>query len=227
MTKRIAIVPARGNSKRLINKNIKLFHKKPLISYSLEALKKSNLFDKIHVSTEDKKIQKIVEKMGHKIDFLRNKKLSGDKIEVKKVLEFVIDKYIKRGEFFDEVFLIFATNPFINSKDLKKAYKKYCYFKKNFSIMSVVKFNKPVEWAMKKDIKKKVLIPKFPKKIKKSSKFLDTLYYEAGMFVNYKKNYQYKKVKLSYKPYELNYLKSVDIDDLEDFKIAELLYEKN
>ncbi len=224
MIKRIAIVPARGNSKRLINKNIKLFHKKPLICHSLEAIKKTKLFDKIHVSTEDIKIAKIVEKMGHKIDFLRNKKLSGDKTEVEKVLKFVIDKYKERGEIFDEIVLIFATNPFIDSENLKKAYKKYCFYKKNFSIMSVVKFDKPIEWAMKIDKKKKILIPKFPKSIKRSSKFFDNLYYEAGMFVIYQKNYQYKKVKLSYKPYELSSIKSIDIDDLKDFKKAERLY---
>lgn len=224
MIKRIAIVPARGNSKRLKSKNIKLFHGKPLIYYSLKAIKECRMFSKIHVSTEDKKIKNIVEDMGIKVDFLRNKKLSGDKTDLEKVVKFVINQYKKKGEIFDEIFLIFATNPFIDKEILKKAYKEYCSHKKNYSLMSVVKFNKPIEWAMKKDKKKNSLIPKFPKNIKKTSKQLDTLYYEAGMFIIYQQKYQYKKIKLLYKPYELGFLKSVDIDDTQDFKAAENLY---
>ena len=224
MKKRIAIIPARANSKRLKSKNIKLFYGKPLIHYSLKAAKECNLFDKIHVSTESKNVKKIVQEMGFKVDFLRDKKLSKDKTSVEKVIKFVIDEYLKRGEIFDEIFLIFATNPFVSADNLKKAYKKYCLYKKKFSIMPVVKFNKPLEWALIKNNKKKVLKPKFPKGIKKTSKDFNELYYEAGMFIIYQKNYLYKKINLSYKAFELKYHRTVDIDNLQDFKIAQSLY---
>lgn len=224
MKKRIAIIPARANSKRLKSKNIKLFYGKPLIHYSLKAAKECNLFDKIHVSTESKNVKKIVQEMGFKVDFLRDKKLSKDKTSVEKVIKFVIDEYLKRGEIFDEIFLIFATNPFVSADNLKKAYKKYCLYKKKFSIMPVVKFNKPLEWALIKNNKKKVLKPKFPKGIKKTSKDFSELYYEAGMFIIYQKNYLYKKINLSYKAFELKYHRTVDIDNLQDFKIAQSLY---
>ena len=74
----LAIVPARGNSKRIKNKNIIKFYGKPIISYSLNFIKKSKIFDKIHVSTDSIKIKKVVENNGIKIDFLRPKKLAYD-----------------------------------------------------------------------------------------------------------------------------------------------------
>ena len=80
MIKRLAIIPARGGSKRIINKNIYNFYGKPIIYYPLRELKKSNLFESIHVSTDSDKIVKVVEKLGFKIPFKRSKKLSGDKI---------------------------------------------------------------------------------------------------------------------------------------------------
>ena len=70
--KRIAIIPARSGSVRIKNKNIKSFFNKPMISYPIDALKKSKLFEKIHISTDDTKIKKIVEKLGIKFDFLKN-----------------------------------------------------------------------------------------------------------------------------------------------------------
>ena len=93
---RLLIIPARGGSKRIKNKNIKIFHKKPVIYYPLNAAKKSKLFKKIHVSTENKKINLIVEKFGIKNDFFRDKKLSNDNIGIFKVINFVIEKYKKK-----------------------------------------------------------------------------------------------------------------------------------
>ena len=78
MIKRLAIIPARGGSKRIKNKNIKSFCGKPIIYYPLEALKKSKLFSKIHVSTDDDKILDLVENFGFKVDFKRPPNLSDD-----------------------------------------------------------------------------------------------------------------------------------------------------
>ena len=75
MTKRLLIIPARGGSKRIRNKNIKKFYKKPIIQYPLNSAKKSKLFNTIHVSTESKTIFTLVKKIGFKPDFLREKKL--------------------------------------------------------------------------------------------------------------------------------------------------------
>ena len=90
------------------------------------------MFDKIHVSTDSKKIASIVNKINIKTDFLRTKKLSQDKISIQEIIKFVVEKYSRIGLNFDEVWLFFATNPFVNSKIIKKAYDIYLKNKKNF-----------------------------------------------------------------------------------------------
>ena len=145
MVKRIAIIPARGGSKRIKNKNIKLFYGKPLIGHTLNVLKKSKLFNKIHVSTDSKKIRSVVEKYKINIDFMRNKKISRDKSPVSKVIKFVLNEYKKINQQFDEVWLVFATNPFIKEKYLNEANKLYLKNKKKYSIISVTKYNYPNE----------------------------------------------------------------------------------
>ena len=92
MVRRLLIIPARGNSKRIKNKNIKNFCGKPIIYYSLVNAKKSKLFDKIHVSTDSHKILKTVNKLGFKVDFLRSKKFSSDHAEIIDVLRFVFNE---------------------------------------------------------------------------------------------------------------------------------------
>ena len=89
MTKRILVIPARLNSVRIKNKNIKKFYGKPIIYYSIKAALKSKIFDEIHVSTESEKIKKIVEKYSVKVKFLRNKNLSNHKTKLIDVFKFV------------------------------------------------------------------------------------------------------------------------------------------
>ena len=224
MIKRLAIVPARGGSKRLINKNIKLFHNRPLIEYTLDALKKSKLFSKIHISTDSEKIAKVISKNSVKIDFFRPKNISGDRTNIDKVLKYVIERYKKLDLIFDEVWLVYATNPFIKKKFLRDAYRIYKKNKKNFSVMSVTKFNKPIEWALKIN-HKKILKPCFKKLISTKAKKLDDKYYEAGMFVIYQKNFLNKK-NLNYIPYILPIAETIDIDDIDDFKLAQTIFKK-
>jgi len=220
MTSRIAIIPAREGSKRIKLKNIKIFKKKPLIKITLENLKKSNFFRKIHVSTDSTKIKKIVEKEGVKVDFLRPKYLAKDKISTAKVIDYVIKKYKKIDIHYDEVWLFFVSNPFLNSKHIKEAYKIYNQNKKKFSVMSVSKFNYPINWAMELD-KNNFLKPiKFKNKSIKKNK----VYCEAGMFCIYQKNFLKNRNLIKFKPYLIPIWKTVDIDDMEDFKLAEKLF---
>ena len=113
-------------------------------------MKKSNFFHKIHVSTESTKIKKIVEKEGVKVDFLRPKYLAKDKISTAKVINYVIKKY-KKLIFIMMKSGFFVSNPFLNSKHIKEAYEIYNQNKKKFSVMSVSKFNYPINWAMELD----------------------------------------------------------------------------
>ena len=124
-TRRLAIIPARGGSKRIKKKNIKQFLGKPIISYSIETALKSNLFSKIHVSTDSLEIKKISEKNKINIDFMRPKNLANDNVGLIEVLKFVANKYKNLGYKFDEVWLIMPCSPLINYKDLIKASKIY------------------------------------------------------------------------------------------------------
>ena len=90
---RLLIIPARGGSKRIKNKNIKKFHNKPIIQYPLTSAKKSKLFNVIHVSTEDKSIFKLVKKIGFSPDFFRDKKLGNNSVGIGEVIKFVINKW--------------------------------------------------------------------------------------------------------------------------------------
>ena len=223
MPTRIAIIPARSGSIRIKDKNIKNFHGKPLISYCLSEIKKSKMFDKIHISTDSNKIVNLAKKINIKTDFLRTKKLSKDKASIQQIIEFVIAKYSSAGVNFDEVWLIFATNPFINKNIIKKAYSIYLKNKKKYSIITVTKYNYPIEWS--NFIKNKKLKPIFPKLISKDSKNTYKAFCDAGMLVIYQKSFlkdKYKKIE--YAPCILPLESSVDIDDIEDFKLADKLF---
>ena len=127
MTKRLLIIPARSGSKRIKNKNIRLFQKKPIIYFPLEEARKSKLFEKIHVSTDSKKIKKIVESLNFKVDFLRPKKLAGDKVSTEKVLRFVLREYEKMNLYFEEIWSITPCSPLIDKFINKKiSLSNYC-----------------------------------------------------------------------------------------------------
>ena len=119
--KPICIIPARKNSKRIKNKNIKLFAGKPLISYVIKIAKKSKLFSKIIVSTDSKKIAKIAKKNGAEVPFLRSKKLSNDYSQSIEVLLDSIHKINSQNIKYH--FFIYPGAPLIERKDLIRAFK--------------------------------------------------------------------------------------------------------
>jgi CMP-N,N'-diacetyllegionaminic acid synthase len=216
MVKRLAIIPARSGSKRVKNKNIRLIKGKKLIINTLEQIKKSKFFSKIHVSTDCKKIKKIVEDFNIKIDFLRPKKLSKDNVAIKNVIDFILKRYENLEIEFDEIWLFYTSNPFLTTKHIKQGYKIYLKDNKENSVMSVSKYNYPIEWALTRD-NDNFLKFYSKKKIKKD------IFCEAGMFVIYQKDYLLNKNKLKYKPYVIPLWDTVDIDTEEDFILASKL----
>lgn len=139
----IAIIPARIGSKRIKKKNIKLFFKKPIISYPINALKKSKIFDKIIVSSDSELVGRIARDFG--VDFYkRSKKLSGDKISTRDVILDVIHNLKKN--FINPTFVccIYPTTPLITSLDIWKSYKLIKSQKKGY-IFSAIKNSYPIE----------------------------------------------------------------------------------
>ena len=119
--KKLAIITARGGSKRIPRKNIKLFNGVPIIKYSIDAAIKSKIFDEVMVSTDDKEIAEIANKLGAKVPFIRSDKNSDDFSGTAEVIEEVLLDYAKIGLKFDFVCCLYPTAPFVNSEKINKA----------------------------------------------------------------------------------------------------------
>ncbi len=225
MISRLVIIPARGNSKRIKNKNIKNFCGKPIIHYSLKEINKSKLFKKIFVSTDSKRVSKIVNKSY--IDFFRPKKLSGDKISTLDVIKHVVETYEKKKVYFDEIWCVSACAPLMTARDLKKASNLLKNNKGNI-IISVSSFNTPIEWAFEMN-KDKKLKPVKKGSYKMNSQNFHKKYFDTGDFICMKYDFL-KKLKKNtnldnfYKGLEIPKHRAVDIDYLDDWKHAETIF---
>lgn len=120
---KIAVIPARGGSKRIPRKNIKEFFGKPMIVWSIEAAISSNLFDQIVVSTDDQEIAKIAESLGANVPFIRPEKISDDFATTTDVIAHAVQWMIEENYPVEAVCCIYATAPFIRVSDLQESYK--------------------------------------------------------------------------------------------------------
>lgn len=120
----LAIIPARGGSKRIKNKNIKIFHGKPIIYYSISAAKRSGIFDEIIVSTDSSKIASISRKYGARVPFLRPAKFSNDKVGVGQVMVHTLKKLNIKPDLKTKICCIYATAPMLKISFLKEGCKK-------------------------------------------------------------------------------------------------------
>mgnify|MGYP001391476346 CR=1 FL=1 len=134
--KTIAVITARGGSKRIKNKNILNFFGKPMIAYSIIAAKKSKLFDKIYISTDSRKIKKISEKYGGKVPFLREKKLSDDFTGTHEVVKNFLEKAKIKKEF---ICCIYPTAPLMRSWDLVRGFNKLLKNKNSYIYSANIK----------------------------------------------------------------------------------------
>lgn len=220
----IAIITARGGSKRIPKKNIKDFLGKPIIAYSIEAALNSKLFDEVMVSTDSEEIKEVVIKYGAKVPFMRSEVTSNDYATTRDVLLEVINEYKKRGTTFDEFACIYPTAPFITKDLLIDAYNKFKDENAN-SLMPVVKFSFPPQRAFV--IRDKYLDLFDKNSFMKRSQDLEPLYHDAGQFYFHLTN-EYLNAnslllsKTSY--FEINEKFVQDIDSLEDWEVAEIKY---
>ena len=119
---KLAIIPARGGSKRIPRKNIKEFCGKPMIAYSIEAALESGLFDRVIVSTDDKEIADVAKEYGAEVPFIRPPELSDDFTPTIPVIAHAIEELEKEVSV-ELACCIYATAPFIQSRFLKEAYR--------------------------------------------------------------------------------------------------------
>jgi pseudaminic acid cytidylyltransferase len=145
---RIAVIPARGGSKRIPRKNIKQFHGKPMIAWSIEAAKLSALFDHIIVSTDDAEIAKIAIDLGAEVPFIRSAELSNDFAGTTEVIAHATQWVIDQKLPLDSVCCIYATAPFIDLGDIKRGCKELSSGDWDY-VFTVTDFEAPIFRALK------------------------------------------------------------------------------
>jgi len=181
--KDVCLIPARAGSKRIKNKNIKLFNGRPLISYAIKASKKSKIFHRVIVSTDSKKIARIAKKYGAEIPFLRAKNISNDRASTLSVIKDTIKK-LKLIENYKYICVIYPTAVKVSHEDLFKALKKI-EKEKSDMLISVTEFDYPPLRALKIN-KKKFLEFYWKQYAPKRSQDLPQLIRDAGQFYIYK-----------------------------------------
>lgn len=225
--KAIAIIPARGGSKRIPRKNIKDFFGKPLIAYSIEAAIKSKLFDKIIVSTDDEEIAKIAKEYGAEVPFLRPKELSDDFIMPQSAIDHTLDYFDNIGEIYDNYCTIYPTAPLIQVKYLIKGFEELINTDA-VNVFSATSMPYPIQRSFKINQNNRCEMF-WPQKYNVRSQDLEEAYHDAGQFYWTNRSRQKKiknKIILSDVSIAIilpRYLVQ-DIDSLEDWEMAELMY---
>jgi pseudaminic acid cytidylyltransferase len=222
----IAILPARGGSKRIKSKNIIDFCGEPIIAYALEDVKKSQLFDKIHVSTDSTEIKNIVEFLGYPVDFMRPSELAGDLVGTIPVLQWVLEKYLSRSEKFNIIFNIMPAAPFLKPNDLIEAYELFLQHNKKYPLHVVSESPVPIEWAYRRD-EEGMLEPIQPGAYAIRSQDLEKAYYETGPFSIFHVSHLISNDPVrdeGFISYVMPRDRAIDIDDYQDLKFAEKLF---
>jgi len=220
----VAIIPARGGSKRIPRKNIKNFCDKPMIAYSIEAALKSKFFDKVIVTTDDKEIADVAKYYGAEVPFMRPADLSDDHTATIPVIAHAIKELQKEGPV-EIACCIYATAPFIEEKYLKEAYEALRDNQSDYAF-SATSFAFPIQRAIKLNKDKSVEMFN-PEHFNTRSQDLEEAYHDAGQFY-----FGTAQAWLDARPIFSKESTAVilprhkvqDIDTTEDFHRAELMY---
>lgn len=222
----LAIIPARGGSKRIPRKNIKLFLGKPIIAYSIEAAINSDLFDEVMVSTDDAEIVEIAIQYGAKVPFMRSEKTSNDFATTFDVVEEVINSYKEKEIEYENVCCIYPCAPFVIEQKLKEAYD--LFVKEHFdAVFPVVQFGFPIQRALNMDDSGKISFI-YPEYALTRSQDLLSSYHDAGQFYWMSTEtcmQQQKIITANTGSIVITELEGQDIDNDLDWKLAELKYE--
>lgn len=222
----LCIIPARGGSKRIPRKNIRDFHGKPIIAYTIEAAISSNIFDEIIVSTDDEEIGNISIKYGAKVPFYRSEKNSSDFATTVDVIKEVIEYYQTKKLSFDNICCCYPTAPFISGERLIEGFQKLK--NKNINtVFPILEFSYPVLRSLNLDENNMVSM-NWPEHLNSRSQDLPKAYHDAGQWYWIKSEKFIKTNKIIGQNsfgLILKELEAQDIDNETDWKLAELKYE--
>ena len=225
MKNTVAVITARGGSKRIPKKNIKEFCGKPIIAYAIRAAIASNIFDEVMVSTDSEEIAKIARDYGAVVPFMRSEKNADDYATTEDVIMEVVNQYKERGKAYAYVCCLYPTTPFITSSILKEAVK--IMVQENPAVViPVVQFSYPPQRCFVIDENGYARF-KYPEYVKTRSQDLEKQYHDAGQFYIYhvEKLFAHNGIiEDDFKPIILPEMCVQDIDTLDDWKMAEMKY---
>jgi len=223
----LAIIPARGGSKRIPRKNIKDFLGVPIIVYSIKAALESKLFDVVMVSTDDAEIAALAKEAGAEVPFMRSAENSNDQAGTTAVLLEVLDEYAKQGRTFSYGCCIYPCAPFVSPELLKSAFTKSESEQLDF-VFPVVKYSTPIQRAFK--IENGIIKMFHPEYLSTRSQDLEPAYFDAGQFYFFNVDALRREGKMltdRTSAIVIDEQYAQDIDNEEDWRTAEIKYKIN
>ena len=222
----LAILPARGGSKRIPGKAIMPIEGRPMIGWPLEAALRSGLFAKIHVSTDSGAIAEAVAALGFPVDFMRAPSFADDVTPLRPVLSWVAQEFRSRGENYDDVTLIYPTAVMLEPEDLKEGHKIFHAHGAREPVLAVVRYAMPVERALLRDGTGH-LSPWMPDMLKAKTQDLPLKFHDTGTFAIFSVGELLadpdKPVDQRFLCYAIPRERGIDIDEPEDLELARLL----
>ena len=220
---RVAIIPARGGSKRIPRKNIKPFFGQPMIGYSIRAAQDAGLFDRIVVSTDDEEIADVARSFGADIPFIRPADLANDHAGTGAVVIHALEWFRKNGTDYDAACCIYATAPLLDPERLKEGWDKLQGKRFAFSVTS---YAFPIQRALKQTADGSVDMF-WPENLTKRSQDLEPAYHDAAQFY-WGWTDAWLNGEIAFSPISapviLPRTQVVDIDTPEDWEVAEVTY---
>lgn len=223
--KNLALITARGGSKRIPRKNIREFCGKPILCYSIEAALSAGVFDEVMVSTEDEEIARLAIQYGAMVPFLRSPQTAGDYASTDDVIKEVLGEYQKRGREFDAFCCIYPTAPFLTAERLQTAMK---LLEKADSVLPVVPFSYPPQRGLIMD-SSGFIKRQFPEYATARSQDLPPVYHDCGQFYACRTAPFLAAGTTDVErlvPLVLSEMEVQDIDTPEDWAMAEIKYRR-
>ena len=221
----VAIITARGGSKRIPGKNSKEFMGKPMLVYGIEAALQSGIFREVMVSTDDEEIARIARNAGAAVPFMRSEETAGDFATTDDVLMEVLQTYEERGETFDYMACIYPTAPFVTAEKLVAA-MNLLVEQDASGVMPVVRYSFPPQRGMA--IREGKLVYCYPENAMKRSQDLEPVYHDSGQFYCYHvERYRACRGDLpdGYYPIVVPEAEVQDIDNPSDLELAEMKFQ--
>lgn len=227
--KRLGVIPARGGSKRVPNKNIRMICGKPIIHYIIETSLEAEIFDKITVSSDSQEILNLCSHYPIETQRLRPSSLSTDFVSIAEVLAYEYELNSTEYGDFDEVWFLSATACLIQPRDLKNAANKFIQSGSFQAILATVEYGVSPLWAMSEN-SGGLLVSKQPEMLTERSQDLEKFFHDAGCFAGFKsavfKTYGSAIPSDIFQNFEIDKLKGIDVDSELDLQLVEAIKHK-